>query len=191
MCFPACRGGVGAERHERNGVHGGLSPRKWVGASNAWAGERTKEEKRALEGAPSTPVDDTLIDFAENRLDIFQLSIEELEAPHTRVVHCSGLVRHVEQEFLRVSCYPILIVVVPPRVGIAKKLKGAPEIMTVDAVHIEAERGGSAALHAENEICATWFPTNKVLCAFVHDGGPCITITTAALAMANRPVVAC
>ena len=141
-------------RREWHGVHGGLSPRKWVGASNAWAGERIKEEKRALEGAPSTPVDDTLINFADNRLDICQLLIEELEAPHTRVFQCSGLVRHVAQEFLRVSSYPILIVVVPQRVAETKKLKGAPECMTVDEVHIVAERAGSAAFHADNEICA-------------------------------------
>jgi len=75
-----------------------------------------------------------------------------------------------------------LIVVVLPRVAESKKLKGALGFRTVDEVHVVAERGRGAAFHADNEICATFLPTNTVLCALVHDRGPCITIITAALA---------
>eukprot|EP00964_Phaeocystis_antarctica_P008430 scaffold4545_cov58-Phaeocystis_antarctica.AAC.7 len=137
---------------------------------------------RALEGEPSTPVDDTLVDFADNLLDICQLFIEELEAPHARVFQCSGLVRDVAQEFLRVSSYPILIVIVLVEVTDSKSLKGAAEIGTVDAVHIVTERGRGTALHADNNICATFLPTNTVLCALIHEGGPRVTRITAALA---------
>ena len=86
------------------------------------------------------------------------------------------------QVLLRVSSYPLFISVVLLNVFVCEQLEGAVGLLrTVDEAHIVAERGRGAALHADNEICATLLPTNVVLCALVHDDSPCIAMITVAL----------
>jgi len=93
----------------------------------------------------------------------------------------------VTQVLLRVSSYPLFISVVLLNVFVCEQLEGAVGLLrTVDEAHIVAECGRGAALHADNEICATLLPTNAILCALVHDDSPCIAMIIRTVALTER-----